>query len=193
MNRVFKILYKPASVFEQLNDFYEDDLNTDSNIITSVLGFLLGIYSCYIDFESFKEISSGIGIVLIFILAVIAFNGIFLLFYNYILTYILYWVGKLLNGRGLVAEIRAAIAYSILPGIFGLVLMLIQGLNSELLFDANTQLIIIRILSVVTIFWSMIILVIGLKIFNKYGFIKAVINVLVLPLSALMVYIFYIK
>jgi len=193
MNRVFKIFYKPASVFEQLNDFYEDDLNTDSNIITSVLGFLLGIYSCYIDFESFKEISSGIGIVLIFILAVIAFNGIFLLFYNYILTYILYWIGKLLNGRGLVAEIRAAIAYSILPGIFGLVLMLIQGLNSEFLFDANTQLIIVRILSVVTIFWSMIILVVGLKIFNKYGFIKAVINVLVLPLSALIVYIFYIK
>ena len=193
MNRVFKILYKPASVFEQLNDFYEDDLNTDSNIITSVLGFLLGIYSCYIDFESFKEISSGIGIVLIFILAVIAFNGIFLLFYNYILTYILYWIGKLLNGRGLVAEIRAAIAYSILPGIFGLVLMLIQGLNSELLFDANKQLIIVRILSVVTIFWSMIILVVGLKIFNKYGFIKAVVNVLVLPLSALIVYNFYIK
>ncbi len=193
MNRVFKILYKPASVFEQLNDFYEDDLNTDSNIITSVLGFLLGIYSCYIDFESFKEISSGIGIVLICILAVIAFNGIFLLFYNYILTYILYWIGKLLNSRGLVAEIRAAIAYSILPGIFGLVLMLIQGLNSELLFDANTQLIIVRILSVVTIFWSMIILVVGLKIFNKYGFIKAVVNVLVLPLSALIVYIFYIK
>jgi len=193
MNRVFKIFYKPASVFEQLNDFYEDDLNTDSNIITSVLGFLLGIYSCYIDFESFKEISSGIGIVLIFILAVIAFNGIFLLFYNYILTYILYWIGKLLNGRGLVAEIRAAIAYSILPGIFGLVLMLIQGLNSEFLFDANTQLIIVRILSVVTIFWSMIIFVVVLKIFNKYGFIKAVINVLVLPLSALIVYIFYIK
>ncbi len=193
MNRVFKILYKPASVFEQLNDFYEDDLNTDSNIITSVLGFLLGIYSCYIDFESFKEISSGIGIVLICILAVIAFNGIFLLFYNYILTYILYWIGKLLNGRGLVAEIRAAIAYSILPGIFGLVLMLIQGLNSELLFDANKQLIIVRILSVVTIFWSMIILVVGLKIFNKYGFIKAVVNVLVLPLSALIVYILYIK
>ena len=193
MNRVFKILYKPASVFEQLNDFYEDDLNADSNIITSVLGFLLGIYSCYIDFESFKEISSGIGIVLICILAVIAFNGIFLLFYNYILTYILYWIGKLLNSRGLVAEIRAAIAYSILPGIFGLVLMLIQGLNSEFLFDANTQLIIVRILSVVTIFWSMIILVVGLKIFNKYGFIKAVVNVLVLPLSALIVYIFYIK
>ena len=193
MNRFFKILYKPTSVFEQLNNFYEDDLNTDSSLIISASGLLLGIYSCYIDFDSFKEISSGIGLVLICILAVIAFNGIFLLFYNYILTYILYWIGKLLNSRGLVAEIRAAIAYSILPGIVGLGLMLIQGLNAELLFDANMQLIIVRTLSVVTIFWSMVILVIGLKIFNKYGFIKAVINVLVLPLSVLIVYIFYIK
>ncbi|WP_289055950.1 YIP1 family protein [Carboxylicivirga marina] len=178
MNKVIQILYKPNYVFRQLDELYEEDLDTNSNLIASILGCLVGLYSVVYELENLNKIISGWWLVIACLIAILASSGFCVLIYNYILTYVLYWFGKLLGSRGVISDTRTAIVYSIIPITFPLILSLILKLIPETLLNSLSQYWILTISSNLIWIWTMIILAIGFKNLNKYGMFKAIINVL---------------
>ncbi|MBI9065030.1 MAG: YIP1 family protein [Marinilabiliaceae bacterium] len=187
MNIILKILHKPTLVFKQLDDFYEEDLDTNSNLIALIVGCLVGLHSCYAEFDNLKELASGFGLILVCILSVLLSAGVIVLIYNYILTYIFYLIGKALGSKGVVADTRTAIVYSLIPMTLSLVFLFIQGSLPESLTASKAIFWLTNGISLVIWLWSMTILVIGLKILNKYGVIKAIINILPLPIIGLII------
>ncbi|TLX70672.1 hypothetical protein E9993_21950 [Labilibacter sediminis] len=184
MNKIFEVLYRPVQLFNYLDNLYEEELDINSNLIASIFGCLVGLNSFIMELDSFNKIVGSWGLVIIGIACVLVSAGLFILIYNYFFTYILYWIGKLLGSKGIVADTRTAIVYSILPIVLSLLLILLVRLIPETIIDFKTQYWFVWGVSILVWIWTMIILVIGLKIFNKYGVLKAIINIL--PLIGLL-------
>lgn len=188
MNKIIKILYKPVSVFNEFDNLYEEDLDTKSNLIASIYGFFVGLNIFILEFDNLSKIASGWGFVIICIFCILLSLGIFVLVYNYFFTYILYWVGRVLGSQGGVADTRIAIVYSALPIMLSIILDLIIKFIPETLIGFKPQYLILWSMSLLMWIWTMIILVSGLKTFNKYGVFKAIINVLPLPAIGLLLF-----
>lgn len=188
MIRFIEILYKPLSVFKKFDNVYEEDLDSDSNLIASIFGSFVGLNTFIIEFNNLNRIASGWGLVVICVFCILLSAGIFVLVYNYVFTYILYWVGKLLGSHGGVADTRTSIVYSTVPIMLSLILDLIVKLIPEIQLDFKPQFWLLWSISLIAWIWTMIILVSGLKTFNKYGVFKAIINVLPLPAIGLLLF-----
>jgi len=182
MNTLVNILLRPTETFEYLDDLYEEDLNINSTLITSAYGFLVGISVCLLEYSHLKEMASGLGLVIICAIGGVATFAISVLIYNYLLTSILYGFGRLLGGKGIVADTRTAIVYSLIPTAINLISLLIPKLVSVTFLDSYFYYWVMRILFFIFWVWSMTILVKGLKTFNKYGTVRAIINILPLVL-----------
>lgn len=187
MNKVIQILYKPSHVFRQLDEMFEEDLDTDSNLIASVFGCLVGLYSVVYEFENLKEILSGWWLIIASLIGILVSSGLVVLMYNYILTYILYGFGKLLGSKGVLSDTRIAIVYSIIPITFPVLMSLFMKLIPETFLDIKSQYWILRIASNLIWIWTMTILAIGFKNLNKYGMFNAVINVMPIPVIGLII------
>ncbi len=185
MNKVIQILYKPTHVFRQLDEMFEEDLDTDSNLIASIFGCLVGLYSVVYEFENLNELFSGWWLIVVCLIGILVSSGLCVLMYNYILTYILYGFGKLLGSKGVLSDTRVAIVYAIVPITFAVFISLILKLIPETFLDIRSQYWILIITSNLIWIWTMTILAIGFKNLNKYGMFKAIINVLPLPVIGL--------
>ncbi|WP_233145524.1 YIP1 family protein, partial [Labilibacter marinus] len=189
MRNILRILYNPTQVFTHLDNLYEENLNTNSNLIASVFGGLVGVYSIIAEFENIQEIVRGWPLVIASIAGILISSVLCVLFYNYVLTYILYFVGKLMGSKGLVADTRTAIVYSIIPISFIMILAVVLILIPDTLIDIIAQYWILRISTHLIWAWTMVILIIGLRILNKYGTLKAVVNILPIPLIGLIIFL----
>ena len=187
MIKVIQILYKPTHVFRQLDEMFEEDLDTNSHLIASVFGCLVGLYSVVFEFENLNEILSGWLLIVVCLIGILVSSGLCVLMYNYILTYILYGFGKILGSKGVLSDTRTAIVYAIIPITFAVLIALILKLIPETSLDIKSQYWILRITSNLIWIWTMTILAIGFKNLNKYGMFKAVINVLPLPVIGLII------
>ncbi len=179
MKNIFEILYRPTSVFERLDKLYEEDLDGNSNLIGVIFGAILGLHSCFIEYGVLKEIATGGWLILIFFLLTLISSVFFVLIYNYVFTYIMYWFGKLLGSKGFVADTRTSIIYSLVPGLISIfVLWTMKYVFNSVKLNLEIQLWTLRIISFVFWFWGMIILVKGLMTMNKYGVKNAILNLL---------------
>jgi len=166
---------------------YEEDLDTNSHLIASVFGCLVGLYSVVYEFENLNEILSGWLLIVVCLIGILVSSGLCVLMYNYILTYILYGFGKLLGSKGVLSDTRTAIVYAIIPITFAVFISLILKLIPERFLDIKSQYWILRITSNLIWIWTMTILAIGFNNLNKYGMFKAVINVLPIPAIGLII------
>ncbi len=157
-----------------------------------LIGALAGLYSCFIEYGHLKEIASGVWVIVLCLFIILISSGIVMLMYNYIFTYILYWFGKLLGSNGVVADTRTVITYSLTPGIINLfILWTISYISKQTGLDTELQLWTQRIISIVFFTWTMTIIVIGFKTLNKYGIVKAILNLF--PLIAIGLFYLWIK
>ncbi len=180
MHRIIKIFYNPKRVFKDLDNFYEEDLDTNSNLIASIFGLVAGIYSWFANPVKICE-TMNVYSILACVIMVMSSAGICILLYNYIFTYLLYWLGRLLGSKGVVADTRTAIAYSLIPVIINICVLFFQ----QIVFD-SFQFWFFNVLSLFIWTWAMVIMTIGLKILNKYGIFKAIINVLPMPVFGIL-------
>ncbi len=187
MYNTLRVLYNPKQVFVILDNFYEEDLNTTSHLIAAVFGCLVGTYSIYAEFENLQEIVNGWLLVIICGLGIIISSAFCLFIYNYLITYLLYWIGKLLGSNGLIADTRTAVVHSIIPLVLIFILAFVLKQIPESLIDTKTQYWVLRISIQLIWIWTMVILVVGLNKLNKYGIVKALINVLPLPFVGLII------
>jgi hypothetical protein len=179
MNNIWEILYQPLTVFKRLDELYEEDLDVNSNFIVIIFGAIIGLYSCLMEYGAIQSMATGVWfIVFIFFMTLIS-SGICLLLYNYVFTYLLYWFGKLLGSKGFVADTRTSIVYSIIPGLINLLLIgILTFVFDSIQLNPELQLWLLRIMSFIFWLWGMTILVKGFMILNKYGMVKAILNLL---------------
>ncbi|MCU4155386.1 YIP1 family protein [Carboxylicivirga sp. A043] len=189
MNNIFEILYKPTVVFNRLDNLYEEDLDSNSNTLVVIFGAFLAVYSCFMEYELLTEIASGFWLVLLCLFLILISVGISIVLYSYIFTYIFYWFGKLLGSKGLVADTRTSIVYSLVPGVLSFFILLTVKYISEPFLDSTIQFWTLRIISLIFWIWTMTILVIGFRTLNKYGIVKAILNLLPLLLVGLSYYL----
>ncbi|TKG97228.1 hypothetical protein EYV94_02015 [Puteibacter caeruleilacunae] len=176
MKNIVEILYKPVQVFVRLDEMFVDDLNSNSNFIVGILGLVTGGYTCFAEYSHIKEFFSGGGAIGACIGIALVTSALFVLLYNFVLTYLLYGIGRLLGASGLIADTRCAIAYSLVPRVFISCLLLVLVVISESLFSNAFLKWVLLSLEILIWLWGLILLVIGFNTLNKYGIMKAVIN-----------------
>ncbi len=90
----------------------------------------------------------------------------------------LYWIGLLLKGNGEIIDIRVITAYSMIPNIAKIPIILYLGVTNKYGSLIGYELWIINVLYILIWGWSIKIMIQGLARFNKYGYLKAIINII---------------
>jgi hypothetical protein len=92
-----KILFNTKDTFEYLDNQYADNLDSRCNLIFLILGAFSGFDSFHRELGFIREMSSPIGIISLWILSALIGAGFGLLFGRYLITYILFGIGKLIK------------------------------------------------------------------------------------------------
>ncbi|WP_282016593.1 YIP1 family protein [Marinifilum flexuosum] len=173
MNTFLNILFKTSDTFDYLDDQFEDQLETNANLLFMLAGAVSGIDSFFKDYHHFQEYP----LLIVFLGFVLATAGLGLLMGRYLSTYILYGIGKLLNGKGKIIDIRTVAAYSVVPIFMKFPVVLYLGITGDLLSPKGYLYWIISLYYLIIWLWTLKIMIQGVMRFNGFGFIKGVINV----------------
>ncbi|RKD94092.1 YIP1 family protein [Marinifilum flexuosum] len=173
MNTFLNILFKTSDTFDYLDDQFEDQLETNANLLFMLAGAVSGIDSFFKDYHHFQEYP----LLIVFLGFVLATAGIGLLMGRYLSTYILYGIGKLLNGKGKIIDMRVVVAYSVVPIFMKFPVVLYLGITGDLLSPKGYLYWIISLYYLIIWLWTLKIMIQGVMRFNGFGFIKGVINV----------------
>lgn len=193
MLAVVKILFNTKVTFELLENKYEDELNSNCNLLFLIVGALTGL--------TLPELRPGESpemldtkIMAIYTLISIAFGAIIcLLVGRYLTTYVLYWISKLLSGKGEVTDMRVVAAYSLTPRLLQVPLIIYYRF-SDISNEAIRLLYwIVTGFFIFTWIWRLHILTQGLIYFNKNDTWKAIVAILpILIIGLITNYFFYI-
>jgi len=173
---IIKILFKTQDTFERLYDQWEVDLNIKCNLIYMLNGAsFIGLTA---DLTAYDNVMNYLSTGQYFILYTIsllfgAFSG--LLINRYLVTYILFGIGKLVKAKGEIIDYRVVIAYALVPSFLLIPYYIYKFFSFNAGFGAIEYWVIISIITVLW-FWSMKILIQGLMQYNEYRFYKALIN-----------------
>ncbi|KFF06212.1 YIP1 family protein [Flavobacterium reichenbachii] len=127
------------------------------------------------------------GVIICVILIGISFGQLF----NLLLAAALKWAGKWMNGQGDTRSILKIIAYAMIPSICSIFLTAIQfPIYGSLIFQSSLSYLLIEspyyqiyylyvIIDILLVIWSIILLVIGLSVVQKFSIFKAVLNVVI--------------
>ncbi len=182
MNSIIGIFYKPSETFDYLDDQYADELEANCNLIFASIGAINGLQVYFEVAHLLADLTLGAKL-LVALVIVLFVAGIGLFVGKYLVTYLLYGIGRLLNGKGEVIDIRVVTAYALLPNVIRLPQILYGGLTHKYNLTVDPGIQAVSFLSLVVSVWTLIILIKGLMRFNKYGILKAFINIS--PLMAL--------
>lgn len=177
MIAILKVLYKTKDTFNYLDNLYEDELDTNCNLIFMILGAISGFVSFYPDLDHIMDFAGNPGIVILWILSVAFGAGLGLLTGRYLLTYTLYGIGKILKGSGEVIDIRVVSAYSMIPSILKLPVILYFGLSDKFIRIVGLDYWVINGFYFFIWIWILKIMIQGLMRFHKFGFGKALITI----------------
>lgn len=170
------ILFQTRKTFDYLDDQFEDDLETNCTFIFGLLGAIGGLNSFFKERAHFIDFSDSRFLIL-FLIAAIAFGAVFgVLIGKYLQTYVLFGVGRLLKGSAEVIDIRVVAAYSLIPGILRLPVIIYLGTTDNASLSSEFFLI-INILTYIIWIWTLKIMLQGIMRFNKFGILKALINI----------------
>lgn len=191
MNQLVLILHKPGLVFNQLKDDKRSVLNHKSSLIATFIGLMLGVYRIVADYDFVMEQSVWIMKIVYVVAGILIAAGLWVLYYEFIVAYILFGFGKLLGNKKGIAETRAAVNFALIPVVFVAIIGIgIELIPESLLDTANGHMFFKTTTSLIGV-WALFIRVIGFKILNEYGIVKAIINALPITLTLLLIAIIY--
>jgi len=173
MNTFFNILFNTNDTFDYLDNQLEGKLESNSNLIFIIFGAICGIESFFKEYQYFDEypiIIVALGIILFAI-------GFSLIIGRYLITYILYSIGKLFSNNGKVIDIRVIVAYALIPRFLGFPIILFLSLNSKPLIAGSVGYWVLMGFNYLIWLWTLKILIQGLMKFHNYGILKGIINI----------------
>lgn len=176
------IWHSPTRVFKFLTK-KEYDTHT---ILLLVLSGIVEAFLRNIDQESANSLS----VPMIFVFCIIL-GGAFGWIGKFIFSYFILWSGKLLKGKAEVKDLIRVMAYSSIPRITVLLLILIQLLvygtdifsGTPYLENAELSSIVIfygiNFLQLILAIWSFVIMVAGIAVAHRFSLLKAFFSVLI--------------
>jgi hypothetical protein len=171
-----KILFQTRKAFEYLDEQYEDDLETNCTLIFGLLGAISGLNSYFKEKTQLLEHMDSRFMILFLIIA-IAFGAVLgVLIGKYVTTYVLYGMSKLLKGSPAVIDLRVVAAYSMIPTIVYVPIILFFGIYGWEGIPKDYYWIFDLISGLVWI-WVLKIMIQGVMKFSNLGFAKAILNI----------------
>ena len=173
MRPFFSIWIKPTETFKYLE---ERRLAGKENYIE----YLFALVSLSLFLPNINNISKLAKSELFGFVISIVFAPVVGLFVFYLISYFVWRIGKILNGKATLAEIQLVVAYSSIPHLIHLVIALIfiipaiQADNINLILDQHP------ITFIVISLFTIRNLIFGLSYFNKYTYGYAVLNIVIL-------------
>lgn len=187
MNTIVSIFYKTKSTFDYLDDQYEDVLNNRNTLIFYSIGLISAADSYFSgDISRFGKIW------ILFAFAIGA--GLGFIIGKYFISYIIYWISKLLNGQAKIIDIQTVVAYALLPRLLRLPIIAYFGFTGKYGQFVGLDLYVLNGLYILLSLLILKIAIQGLNRFCNYGIFKAIINLSpFIILSVIMNYIYFIK
>ena len=186
MNTVVGILFNTRRTFQKLDGEFIDDLNVKTSVIFCVSGLAAGIQATMEEWKYFIEYfieptfwSTA--------LSLLASCAIGLVIGRYIVSQVLFKIGKALKGKADIIDVIVVTAYSSIPMLvevpitFYKVVILKGNLT-------NWDYVILNGLNLIAWGLSIKILIQGLRDFNGFGTLKAVITISPLILLPILIY-----
>lgn len=183
MNTFIEILYKTRKTFDVLDEQYEDDLDIRITIIFTIYGMVLATESF------FKERLGDFGLIGA-MLSFTVITGLGLIIGKFVFSYSLYWIGRLLKGNSKIIDIQTVVAYSLLPRILELPVILYLGSTDKLGKIHGVEFYLFTVIYLIISMLTIKILIQGLARYNGYGFWKAIVNICPFILIGLFFYLF---
>ncbi len=191
MVTILKILFKTKDTYDYLDNKSEDELDTNCNLIFGIFGAILGFEFFYRDLNHIKDFTGNGGLITLCILSAALGAGFGLLIGRYLLTYTLYGLGRLTKGIGEVVDIRVVAAYSMIPTILKLPIVLYLGLSGKFNNVVGLEYWVINGFYFLIWIWTLKIMIQGLMRFHKFGIGKALITITPLLIIGLGYYALY--
>lgn len=170
MNTFLTIWNKPLETFKYLETKSDNEFENR----TSFIFVLFGLLSALNSFLNGKMAEFGI---VLKILIIVLSAGIGIIFGRFLISYPIYWIGKLFKGESSIDGVRMSFAYSIIPNFLIIPWLVYLRVDSANVIGNKT--IYWTHLAIGNILWiiTMTILVIGLKHYNKFGYWKAILTI----------------
>ena len=191
MVAILKILFKTKTTYDYLDNQYEDELDTNCDWIFMIFGAISGFESFYRDLDHIIGFTGNIGLIFLWILSVAFGAGLGLLIGKYLLTYTLYGLGRLIKGIGEVIDIRVVAAYSMIPTIFKLPIVIYIGLSDKFNNVVGLEYWVINGFYFLIWIWTLKIMIQGVMRFHKFGIGKALITISPFLIIGLGIYALY--
>jgi hypothetical protein len=169
MNSFLSIFYNSKNTFEYLDNKYSEQLNR----ISIFLFFSYGLLTPFVlEFPGGTVLTTDDPQIVVLIKVLFSIFGglISVILYKYIITNIIFGIGKLLNGKSEWIDIQTVVAYSLIPIIL---LKLIYTLPINF---ASIPIWVFMITSGVSLAISVKIMIQGLMKFNKFSVSKSILN-----------------
>lgn len=179
MRTILTIWTQPRKTFEYLDNHEGIDPEVNLNVLyyLGALSMMIpGIPSAISKYEISQEPLAYLIIITLTGAIIGAFFGMALL--KYVQSYVLWKVGKVLEGKASKSQVQMVIAYSLIPGLISLLLSLVLLVVALIKQDIN----IVGYQNPLTVFLIWIFgfrtLIFGLARFNRFSYVYALINVL---------------
>jgi hypothetical protein len=185
MNTLVGILFNTRATFQKLDNEFSDDLNTKVIIIFFIAGLGAGIKSISEGWEFSFDPSIWTTTLLLLISGLIG-----LVLGRYIVSPFLFVIGKALKGKAEFVDVMAVTAYSMIPTLIEVPIAIYKAQVTKSALT-TWDYVILNVLYLISWGLSIKILVQGLRDFNEFDTMKAVINVSPMIVPPILIYLVY--
>jgi hypothetical protein len=170
MNTYLSVLYRTRSTFSLLQEKTQEDLDFSVTTLLTLAGIIVATESFFKD----RILDNGL---FFSIMTSLFICGSVMLIGKYVVSYLLWGIGRILNGNSKMIEIQIVVAYSFIPRILMLPIILYLGIFSDFRNLIGIEKYLYTILLVCLNILTIKILILELMKYNKFGFGKALVNV----------------
>ncbi len=170
MNTFLTIWNKPLETYKYLDGKSEKEIEHRTSFIFILLGLL----------SALNKVLTGemtkFGIVWTIVMIILS-GGMGILVGRFLMSYPIYWICKLLKGESSIDGVRMSLAYAIIPNFLTVPWLIYLKINYNYVIDSKTVLLTHTVIGGIIWLFTMTFLVIGLKYYNKFNYLKAILTV----------------
>jgi len=172
MKTLFTIWTKPIKTLDYLDQKDYDDIDIDLNIL-----FYLGILGFMIPYMINESKAMGDYRLVYLIVGTLIGGFVGVLFIKYVYAFIIWIIGRALQGKATIKQIRITLAYMMVPALINLAIALILIIIAIIIKDIELVGYQNPITQYVIAIFSIRTLIFGLAGYNKYSYGYAIINI----------------
>jgi len=175
MNPILSIWTKPLETFSYLKQRSVDGKDNNIEYLIAALTTCIA-FPALISRMSTFEIPKMLGVMIAMI--ILPLMGLFI--FKYVFSWFIWKMGNILQGKATLPEVQLVVAYSLVPWIIYIVIILVLAIPALGFGKMNSLLIPGSLTSLVISIFTFRNFIYGLSYFNKYTFGYAVLNILII-------------